>query len=548
MMLDKIKKLIMKYCNLGKLKTMTTLEKLDLLDKLNRYDESVSRLIDNADISKHILLPKWKIWLLLRIFGEKKCECDDSFATQALDLFDDALDWSELPFEAQIAAYKNNENFITAAIYYDKALRKEIGSLNEALDQLSELVPNKVSVNNTVYFKDNKTLKFECWAKFKRVLGIEVSKNYKTSISYFDKEVFPCKGLENETVMGPKWNRVMVAPIVAEIFRQIGALDDDQNNNKKEEKIEMDNLLEKKFTNFFEKEEERMKNLFTLCDKLLNMAPFDEVNKLFEISLQKLNERMDFLNNFKKGLESKKEEKEECKECCRNKTKSIRPSRPVGIGFDVKSLERSTASSIIKKIINKVNTDEQCKKEALSKVDNFCRRVVKKINSDKEWDRDEKCLAIIAIKLNHLIAIFFGPEKAKKFFYNTLSTDPSFKRIVGDVRNKNKIKEIYNSAFMPVRDGFYGIENPIFENNICTISARQCIKSDKSYDSSIILKGNNFALRIANNKHESPYDGLTVELVRNLEDDSDIFGDTLNITSSTKLIDMINFVLDKKPE
>ena len=533
---------------------MTTLEKLDLLDKLNRYDESISRLIDIVDISKHILLPKWKIWLLLRIFGEKKCERDDSFATQALDLFDDALDWSELPFEAQIAAYKNNENFITAAIYYDKALRKEIGSLNEVLDQLSELVPNKVSVNNTVYFKDNKTLKFECWAKFKRVLGIKVSENYKTSISYFDKEVFPCRGLENETVMGPKWNRVMVAPIVTEIFRQIGALDDDQNNSKKEEKIEMDNLLEKKFTDFFKQEEDRMKNLFTSCDKLLNMAPFDEVNKLFETSLQKLNERMDFLNNFKKGLENKKEEedeKEECKECCCNKSRGIKPSRPVGIlkpGPTNLIRPKKTASSIINKIINKANVDKQRKKEVLTKIDNFCRRVVRKINSDTEWDREEKCLANIAIKLNTLIAIFFGPEKAKEFFYNTLATDPSFKTIIGDVRNKKKIKGIYDSALMPIRDGFYGIENPVFESNICAINARQRIKSDKSYNSTIILKGNNFVLRIINKKHESPYDGLTVELTRGLEDDADIFSQSLNITSSTKLIDMINFVLGEKSE
>ena len=207
---------------------MTTLKKLDLLDKLNRYDESISRLIDNADISKHILLPKWKIWLLLRIFGEKKCECDDSFASQALDLFDDALDWNKLPFDDQIAAYKNNENFIEAVTYYNRDLRKEIGSLNEILDQLSELVPNKVSVNTTEYFKDSKVIKLKCWGKFKQILGIEIGENCKTSISYFNKEVFPCKGLENENIMGPKWNRVMVSSIVAEIFRQIGVLDDDE--------------------------------------------------------------------------------------------------------------------------------------------------------------------------------------------------------------------------------------------------------------------------------------------------------------------------------
>ena len=43
-----------------------------LLKKLADADEYISTSLDNMDLAKEFLVPKWKIWLLLRIFGKQE--------------------------------------------------------------------------------------------------------------------------------------------------------------------------------------------------------------------------------------------------------------------------------------------------------------------------------------------------------------------------------------------------------------------------------------------------------------------------------------------
>ena len=292
---------------------------IDLLKKLARADKIVSTNLENMDLAKELLVPKWKVWLLVRIFGEGGNTFVEDDSILLLDQVDESFRWEELSTETRLAGYGDNANII-CSLLNDKRIKEEVGNLDDIIDDIRRYIPGRNTILKTSSFNHDKCIvesEIICKRDDKKLFTINIGAYGKTVIHYCNKVAFPSRGL-NEGIYGPNPHRVPISELTCEILKSIGVigetLDDDkmiQNNLKRKEKIEMDNLLEKKFTNFFEKEEERMKNLFTSCDKLLNMAPFDEVNKLFETSLQKLNERVDFLNNFKKGLESKKEEKEE---------------------------------------------------------------------------------------------------------------------------------------------------------------------------------------------------------------------------------------------
>ena len=303
------------------------------------------------------------------------------------------------------------------------------------------------------------------------------------------------------------------------------------------------NLPEECIQGFFNNENKRISDFISSVYGMFDTTPLNELNNLMENSFRKLTSGLNFLSDsfmsdFKKQLTDEVNDKLEDKVV----EKKVEKKEDKGI------------CSLVNKAINKIEKEENHKFNRLNAVDKFCAKLVKLINKDQDWSYEEKAVAIIAIKINLFSGIFFGAARARDFFHNVLTIDPNFKQVIGRDRG-TKIKEIYSQAFKDlikskVYDGSVDLENAIYPSSLYSTSAGNRVGSDGVCSSKVCLTGEGFLLNIVNKKDDSPRNGCYVELVKaegrnyNINFDSVSNHKIFNITPSTKLIDMVRFVVE----
>ena len=222
----------------------------DLLTKLDIADKAISTCTEEVDIAMESMLIKWKLYALLRIFGDNS---KFNFALRALNKFDKNINLTNVTLVHRLTDYFNNKNTINALIRdFDVTHVTVPGGVNALLDSLNSLVPEKKSwlqtdTDNNFDDEDwRRYLQILCLSKNQAVLEVWARRDYDTTIFYRiglslpismratviyssnedDEELGVSGGL-----MGPP-TRVSVAGITETIFHTFGLLDYGQENFK----------------------------------------------------------------------------------------------------------------------------------------------------------------------------------------------------------------------------------------------------------------------------------------------------------------------------
>lgn len=205
-----------------------------LLKKLEAADKIVSANLENMDLAKELLVPKWKVWLLLRIFGKGGDSFEDDEAITMLTQIDESFRWNELSTAECLAGYGHNEDIIISLIN-DKRIKEEVGVLDDIIDSIRQYIPEKKTILKTS-FNHNKFItesEIICKSEDKETLTINIGAYGETAIHYCDKVAFPSRG-KKENVYGPNAYRVPVSELTYEILKNIGVAGNDSyiNSNK----------------------------------------------------------------------------------------------------------------------------------------------------------------------------------------------------------------------------------------------------------------------------------------------------------------------------
>ena len=158
---------------------------------------------------------------------------------------------------------------------------------------------------------------------------------------------------------------------------------------------------------------------------------------------------------------------------------------------------------IFRQAITKVGQEENYQRCIVENMDKYAARIFSLINRDNEWDDDMKAIANVGIKIYFFAKLFFGGIKKD------------------------------NSD-----EGRYTCTKPIFETHKCNTTGRNRERNNGNYNSEVVLSCEDFSLRVSSLKNGGPRDGWFVEL-RKGEDE---FAKVFNVSPSTKLSDMVNFV------
>lgn len=305
---------------------------------------------------------------------------------------------------------------------------------------------------------------------------------------------------------------------------------------------------------------------------------FEEQHKLFKTVFDHWDQPFVSLTEEKKveKTEPKEENKEKCCCCERAKTRKpifndeerkrireklakvtprhtknnkchLTPEERVGFFENVKNhlLKKYKKNDTIEpfcQAISKLEQEENYQRCTVENMDKYAARIFSLINRDKEWDDDTKAIANVGIKIYFFAKLFFGGIRALDFYKYVLSIDPNFKKLV-QTKNDEKLRKFRAEALAQLikkdnGEEMYACEQPIFKNCVCNTTGCNRESSNGNYKSRVDLSGDNFVLRVVSTKNGGPRDGWYVEL-RKGEDE---FAEVFNVTQSTKLADMINFV------
>lgn len=204
-----------------------------LLKKLEKADHIISTNLENMDLAKSILVPKWKVWLLLRIFGEGVDSFEDDEATSLLTQIDESFRWDELPTAERLAGYGHSEDIICSLVN-DRLLKEEIGDLDNIIDDIRKYIPEKKTILKTSFDHDKCIVESEiiCKSEDKVTLTINIGVYGKTVVQYGDKKAYISHG-KRESVYGPYPHRVPISELTYNILKDIGAADDSYINSNK---------------------------------------------------------------------------------------------------------------------------------------------------------------------------------------------------------------------------------------------------------------------------------------------------------------------------
>lgn len=289
---------------------------------------------------------------------------------------------------------------------------------------------------------------------------------------------------------------------------------------------------------------------------------FDEQRKLFKTVFDHWDQP--FLSLTEKRevekVKPKEEKKEKCCCCERAKTRKrifndeerkrirerlteitprCKQNRRRGL---IEKCEKNDTIEPFRKAISKLEQEENYQKCTVESIDKYAARIFSLINRDREWDDETKAIANVGIKIYFFAKLFFGGARALDFYKYVLSIDPNFKRLVGK-KNDEKLGKFRAEALAQLikkdnGEEMYTCDQPLFENCVCKTTGCNRESSNGNYKSRVDLSGDNFVLRVISTRNGGPRDGWFVEL-RKGEDE---FAEVFNVTPSTKLADMVNFV------